>query len=258
VLTQPLLDKLDALRLYGLRDGLAQQLTNPQFADLSFEERLGLLVDAEFTARQNSNFLRRLKAAHLLQNATVEDLDLSAGRGLDRGLVLSLATGDWILHHLGVIVLGPTGAGKTFVACALGHAACRHGYTVRYERLGRLLFATALGHVDGSYVRLLDGLRRVQLLILDDWLRDPLTPAQARDLADILDDRYGQLATLVATQVPVEDWHDRVGDPTLADHILDRLVHNAYRIQLKGESQRKTRGPRSLLDAQPAPAGAHA
>jgi len=251
MLTQPLFDKLDALRLYGLRAGLSEQLANPHFAELSFEDRLSLLVDAEFTARQNANFLRRLKSARLHQNAAIEDLDMSPGRGLDRALMLSLAGGDWIGHHLGVIVSGPTGAGKTFVACALGHAACRRGYSVRYERMGRLLFATALGHADGSYVRLLDGLRRVQLLIMDDWLRDPLTVMQARDLADLLDDRYGQLATLVATQIPVEQWHERIGDPTLADHVLDRLLHNAYRIQLKGESQRKTRGARILMSADP-------
>ena len=241
MLTQPLLDKLDALRLYGLRAGLAEQFASAQYAELSFEDRLGLLVDAEWTARANANFQRRLKAAHLHQTATIEDLDLAAARGLDRAQVLSLAAGDWIDKHLGVIVLGPTGAGKTYVACALGHAACRLNHTVRYERLGRLLFATGLAHADGSYTRLLDQLRRVDLLILDDFLRDALTPAQTRDLADILDDRYGRQATLVAAQVPVEDWHARLADPTLADAILDRLVHNAYRLQLKGDSQRKTR-----------------
>jgi DNA replication protein DnaC len=258
MLTQPLLDKLDALRLYGLRAGLAEQLASAQYAELSFEERLGLLVDAEWTARTNANFQRRLKAAHLHQDATIEDLDLAATRGLDRAQVLSLAAGEWIERHLGVIVLGPTGAGKTFVACALGHAACRLNHTVRYERLGRLLFATALAHADGSYTRLLDQLRRVDLLILDDWLRDPLTPAQTRDVADILDDRYGRQATLVATQVPIEDWHARLADPTLADAILDRLVHNAYRLQLKGESQRKTRAANAFPDARRAPAKAHA
>lgn len=246
MLIQPLLDKLDALRLYGLRAALADQLASAQYAELAFEDRLGLLVDAEWTARSNANFQRRLKAAHLHQDATIEALDLAANRGLDRSQVLSLAGGEWIRRHLGVIVLGPTGAGKTFVACALGHAACRLNHTVRYERLGRLLFAAGLAHADGSYTRLLDQLRRVDLLILDDFLRDALTPAQTRDLADILDDRYGRQATLVAAQVPVEDWHARLGDPTLADAILDRLVHNAYRLQLKGESQRKTRAPLAM------------
>ncbi len=241
MLMQPILDKLDALRLYGLRAGLAEQLASAQYAELSFEDRLGLLVDAEWTARQNANFLRRLKAAHLHQEASIADLDMAPSRGLDRAQILGLANGDWITHHLGAIVLGPTGAGKTYFACALGHAACSHNFKVRYERLGRLLFTTALSHVDGTYIRLLDQLRRVDLLILDDWLRDPLTPAQTRDVADILDDRYGRQATLVATQVPIDEWHARLGDPTLADTILDRLVHNAFRIQLKGESQRKTR-----------------
>lgn len=241
MLIQPLLDKLDALRLYGLRTSLAEQLANPQYADLSFEDRLGLLVDAEWTARQNANFLRRLKAARLHQEASIADLDMSPSRGLDRAQILSLAAGDWITRHLGTLVLGPTGAGKTYLACALGHAACSHNFKVRYERLGRLLFSTALAHADGTYIRLLDQLRRVDLLILDDWLRDPLTPAQTRDLADILDDRYGRQATLVATQVPLEEWHARLGDPTLADAILDRLIHNSFRIELKGESQRKTR-----------------
>lgn len=241
MLIQPLMDKLDHLRLYGLRAALADQLFSAQYADLSFEDRLGLLVDAEWTARTNANFKRRLKAAQLHQEASIEDLDMATARGLDRAQMLSLAAGDWISRSLGVIVLGPTGSGKTFVACALGHAACRLDHTVRYERLGRLLFAVSLAHADGTYARLLDQLRRVDLLILDDFLRDPLSAAQTRDLADILDDRYGRRATLVATQMPVEDWHARLADPTLADAILDRLVHNAYRLQLKGDSQRKAR-----------------
>lgn len=246
MLMQPLLDKLTAMQLNGFRAGLAEQLQSLQFAELTFEERLGLLVDQEWTARQDAQFQRRLKAARLHQRATLEDLDLSPSRGLDRGAVLGLARGDWITAGLGVIVLGPTGAGKSFVACALGHSACRHGFTVRYERLGRLLYATTLAHADGSYPKLLDALRRVQLLILDDWLRDPLTVAQARDVLEILDDRYGQRATLVASQIPVDTWHPRLGDPTLADAILDRVVHNAHRLQLTGDSMRKTRSPLTM------------
>lgn len=238
---QPLLEKIDGLRLYGLRAGLAAQLANPIYSELPFEERLGLLIDEEWTARQNAHFKRRLKQAHLHEAATIEDLDMLSDRGLDRSQVLGLAQCDFIGRHQGVIILGPTGAGKTYLACALGHAACRRGFSVRYDRLGRLLTATKLAHADGSYLRTLDALRRVELLILDDWLRNPLTPAQARDVADILDDRYALQATVVATQVPVDDWHARLGDPTLADSVLDRLIHNAHRLNLKGESQRKTR-----------------
>jgi DNA replication protein DnaC len=249
MLIQPLLDKLAAMQLHGLRAGLAAQLASPQYAELSFEERLGLLIDQEWTARQAAQFQRRLKAARLHQGATIEDLDMAPGRGLDRARLLGLAQADWVRQRQGVIVVGPTGAGKTFVACALGHSTCRHGLAVRYERLARLLYATTLAHADGSYPKLLDALRRVDLLILDDWLRDPLTPAQARDVLEILDDRYSQRATLVATQVPVEDWHPRLGDPTLADAILDRLVHNAHRLHLKGESQRKARSELTMVIA---------
>ena len=241
MLIQPLLDRLTAMQLNGLRAGLALQLQSAQYAELSFEERLGLLIDQEWTARQAAQFQRRLKAARLHQGATVEDLDMAPTRGLDRARVLGLAQADWIRERQGVIVVGPTGAGKTFVACALGHSACRHGFTVRYERLGRLLYSITLAHADGSYPKLLDALRRVDLLILDDWLRDPLTTAQARDVLELLDDRYGHRATLVATQVPEGDWHPRLGDLTLADAILDRVVHNAHRLHLKGESQRKAR-----------------
>jgi len=173
----------------------------------------------------------------------IEDLDLSPARGLDRGLILELAQNEWVRRHLNILVLGPTGAGKTYLACALGHAACRQGFSVRYLRTSRLLHEIMLSHADGSYPKLLTTLARVQLLIFDDWLRDPPTPPQARDLLEILDDRYGRSSTLVATQIPIEDWHDRLPDPTLGDAILDRLVHNAYRLQLKGESMRKTYSP---------------
>jgi DNA replication protein DnaC len=243
MLTQPLLDKLTQLRLPAFRAALEEQLHNPQYADLPFEDRLGLLVDRECMRRDNNRLQRRLKAARLPLPATVEDLDLSPSRGIDRRLVLLLAQGEWISQHLNILVLGPTGVGKTFLACALAHSACRHDFTVRYQRTSRLLHHVTLAHADGSYPKLLDAFARTQLLVLDDWLRDPLTRSQSQDLLEILDDRYDRSSTMVATQVPVADWHARFPDPTIGDAILDRLIHNAYRLNLKGESRRKTNSP---------------
>jgi DNA replication protein DnaC len=239
MLTQPLLDKLTQLRLPAFRAALEEQLHNSQYTDLPFEDRLGLLVDRECLRRDNNRMQRRLKAARLSLPATIEDLDLSPARGLERRLVLELAQGEWIRQHLNILVLGPTGVGKTFLACALADAACRHNFHVSYQRTSRLLHQTALSHADGSYPKLLDAFARVQFLVLDDWLRDPLTRPQSQDLLEILDDRYGRASTLVATQVPVAEWHARFPDPTIADAILDRLVHNAYRLALMGESRRK-------------------
>jgi DNA replication protein DnaC len=246
MLTQPLFDKLTQLRLSAFRAALEEQLHNSQYADLPFEDRLGLLVDRECTHRDNNRLKRRLKAARLPLPATIEDLDISPSRGLDRRLVLQLAQGEWIRQHLNILVLGPTGVGKTFLACALAHAACRHNFNVRYQRTSRLLHHTALSHADGSYPKLLDAFARVQLLVLDDWLRDPLTRPQSQDLLEILDDRYARSSTLVATQVPIAEWHARFPDPTIGDAILDRLVHNAHRLALKGESRRKIDSPLPL------------
>ena len=243
MLKQPFLDKLTRLRLPGFRVGLQEQWENPHYAELSFDERLALLVDLECTRRDNSSLQCHTKAARFALPATIEDLDLSPARGLDRSLILELAQGEWIGRHLNTLVLGPTGAGKSYLACSLGQAACRQGFSVRYHRTSRLLHEMMLSHADGSFAKLLAGLARVQLLILDDWLRDPLAASQARDLLEILDDRYGRSSTLVATQVPVEDWHARLADPTLGDGILDRLVHNAYRLELRGESMRLARSP---------------
>ena len=243
MLNQPLLDKLTTLGLTGFRAALEAQRQNPQYAELTFEDRLGLLVDIECPRRADTRLQRRLHTAHLALAAHLEDLDFSARRGLDRRLILELAQAEWVERHLNTLVLGPTGAGKTFLACTLGHAACRQGYSVRYERTSRLLHALHLAQADGSYAKLLVSLTHCQLLILDDWLRDPLTQAQTRDLLEILDDRYGRAAVLVATQIPVADWHHHLPDPTLADSILDRLVHNAYRLELKGDSMRKVHSP---------------
>ena len=240
MLKQPLLEKLTRLRLPGFREGLKEQWENPHYAELAFDERLGLLVDLECTRRDNSSLKRRTQAARFALPASIEDLDLSPVRGLERSFILELAQGEWIRRHLNILVLGPTGAGKTYLACALGQAACRHGFSVRYHRSSRLLHEIMLSHADGSFPKMLATLARVKLLILDDWLRDPLTASQARDLLEIIDDRYGRSSTMVATQVPVEDWHARLPDPTLADAILDRLIHNAYRLELRGESMRKS------------------
>ena len=251
MLTQPLLDKLTQLRLSAFRAALEEQLHNPQYTELLFEDRLGLLVDRECTHRDNNRRRppfgreRRLRTARLPLPATIEDLDLSPSRGIDRRLVLQLAQAEWISRHLNILILGPTGVGKTFLASALAHSACRYNvrpsgaFTVRYLRTSRLLHQITLAHADGSYSELLDTFARVQLLVLDDWLRDPLTRTQSQDLLEILDDRYGRASTMIATQVPVAEWHVRFPDPTIGDAILDRLVHNAYRLNLKGESRRK-------------------
>lgn len=243
MLTQPLLDKLTQLGLTGFRTALEEQGHHPHYADLTFEERLGLLVDLECTRRTNRLLQRRIKAARFALSATLEDLDLSAKRGLNRGQVLELAQAAWVPRQLNILVLGATGAGKSYLACALGRAACEAGFAVRYERTSRLLQTLELAHADGSYSQVLRSLARLPLLILDDWLRDPLTRSQAQNLLEILDDRYGRTATLIATQVPVADWFSRIPDPTLADAILDRLIHNAYRLELKGDSMRKNQTP---------------
>lgn len=243
MLNQPLLEKLSQLRLSAFRTAFEDQLQNPQYAELSFEERLGLLVDIEITRRTNNRLRRLVKSAHFPLQATIEDLDLSAGRGLKRTQVLELAQGDWVRHHLNALVLGATGTGKTYLSCALGRAACEAEFNVRYVRTSRLLQSLELAQADGSYPQLLRSLARTDLLIFDDWLRDPLSRSQAKDLLEILDDRYARSATLVATQVPVSDWHARIPDPTIADSVLDRLIHNAYRLNLSGDSMRKVHSP---------------
>jgi DNA replication protein DnaC len=241
MLIQPLLDKLIQLRLPAFRDGLQEQLNNPQYAELTFEERLALLVDRECTNRHQRRIQRRIKQARFPQPASIENLDLSAGRGLERRFILELAQSTWIANHLNTLVIGPTGSGKTFLASALGLSACRNDFSVRYFRTSRLLYQLTRSHQDGSYPELLTSLAKLDLLILDDWMRDPISAPNSQDLLEVLDDRYGRVSTMVASQVPVTDWFARFPDPTVGDGILDRLIHNAYRVNLEGESQRKTR-----------------
>ena len=246
MLTQPLLDKLVQLRLPAFRDGLREQERNPQYAQLSFEERLALLVDLECTRRHDRRIQNRIRQAGFPLPASLEDLDMTAARGLERRFVLELAQCTWITTHLNLLVLGPTGSGKTFASAALGLAACRSDHSVRYYRTSRLLYQLARSHSDGSYPTLLASLARIDLIILDDWMRDPLTPAETRDLLEVFDDRFGRVSTLVASQVPVAEWFARLPDPTLADSLLDRIIHNAHRLNLKGDSQRKTRAAISM------------
>ena len=240
MLNQPILDKLSVLKLNGMQDGLREQMENQQYKKLSFEERFGLLLDREWDLRQSRKLKRRMRMARFRESSAVmEDLEISARRGLDRKQVLYLAEGKWIQEKLNTIITGPTGAGKTYLACALGNAACRNSFSVRYFPLSRLLNKLKFARADGSYPKFLDQLAKTQLLILDDWLRNQLTEIQTNDILEIMEDRYNIHSTMVATQLPVADWHELFGNPTLADAIMDRLIHNAYRLELKGESMRK-------------------
>jgi DNA replication protein DnaC len=239
VLREQTFDKLRQLHLSGMAAALERQLAQPDIETLSFEERLALLVDNEWMTRQNRLVSRLLRQANLRLPACVEDIDYRHDRGIDKAQIVRLAAGGYIMRHQNLAITGPTGAGKTFLACALGQAACRLGHTVKYFRLPRLLGDLVIARGDGSWLRLLSTLRKTSLLILDDWGLQPFTATEGRDLLELIEDRYGAGATLIAGQLPVEHWHGLFPDPTLAEAVLDRLVHNAYRINLRGESMRK-------------------
>jgi DNA replication protein DnaC len=239
MLTHPTLEKLQTLRLSGMRKALSEQLQMPQIDSLDFEERLGLLIDREVTERENRRLETHLKKAKLRHSCCLEDLEIKASRGLDKALILTLAACTWIARGINVLICGPTGVGKSYLACALGHKACLEGYSVLYLRLPRLFEELRLAKADGRYGKLMLGYAKTDLLILDDWGLTPMTDPQRRDLLELLEDRYGKRSTIVTSQLPVPAWHEAIGDPTLADAILDRLVHNAYKIGLKGDSMRK-------------------
>lgn len=242
MLTQQTVQTLHAMGLAGMASAYHTQLTDPDVQGLSFDERLGLMVDREWTDRQNRRLSRRLRDAHLRATAAcVEDIDYEAVRGLDRPLIRTLAEGRWISEHQNVLLTGPCGVGKTFVACALANAACRRGFRARYYRASALVSELALARADGSRPKLLGMLARTDLLAIDDWGLVTLTVTEARDLLDVIDDRCQSGSTLIASQLPVDNWHAVMPDPSVADAVLDRLVHGAYRIALRGESMRKMR-----------------
>jgi DNA replication protein DnaC len=253
MLIEPTLDRLHELGLTGMAQALAEQLAVPDIQSLSFEDRLALLLERETSERDNRRLRRLLQLAQLRLDASVEDIDFRSPRGLDKSVVLRLAGCDWVRQHHAVLITGATGTGKSYLACALAQAACRHGLSTRYYRLSRLLDELTLAKADGSYPKFLDRLLRTQLLALDDYGMAPLNDTQRRDLLEVLDDRYGRRATLVTSQLPLEHWHDVIGDPTFGDAILDRLVHHAHRITLKGPSMRKKK-PASDSSADPAAA----
>ena len=235
----PTLEKLAELRLTGMREALLDQQAMADIEELGFDERLGLLLDREATVRADRRLKARLRNARFRQAATVEDLDFHTLRGLDKALMNELIAGRWIKKHLNLLVTGPTGVGKTWISCALGNKACRDGFTAQYHRLSRLFDMLAFAHGDGRYPQMMKKLARTDVLLIDDWGLAKLTAPQRRDLLDILDDRHDRRSTIVTSQLPVDLWHKMIGEPTHADAILDRLVHNAYRITLKGESMRK-------------------
>jgi DNA replication protein DnaC len=239
MLLQQTIDQLNGMKLTGMAQALEEQSGHPDLGDLAFEDRLALLVEREATARADRRLTRLLQVAKLRLPAMVEDVDFRAPRGLDRSVILRLGGCDWIRKHQVVLIVGATGTGKTYLACALGHSACRQGLSVRYRRLPRLLNDLNLARADGSYAKLLTMLAKTQLLIIDDWGLSPLGDRERRDLLEVIEDRYGRRATLIASQLPVQHWHDLIGDPTFGDAILDRLVHGAHRITLKGRSMRR-------------------
>jgi DNA replication protein DnaC len=236
------LDRLYELRLHGMREALKAQMDQGGFEGLSFDERLGLLIEAEDAYRQNARIHVRVKKAKIRQNVRLQDLDYRTARNIDRGLLDSLAACHWLKDKRNVILLGPTGVGKTFLSSALALRACEEGYNARYFRTPRLLYDLDIARADGTYRNKLASLARIDLIILDDWLVSPLQDQHRRDLLEIFDDRYDTKSTMIAAQLPVDLWHEAIGDPTIADAILDRLVHNAYRVDLKGDSMRKARG----------------
>jgi DNA replication protein DnaC len=239
MLNEQTMDKLYAMKLPGMAEAFKEQLQQPSLNGLSFEERFGMLVDRQWTWKEDCRMKRLLKEAKLKINACVEDIDYKSPRGIDRSVMMSLSSCDWIQKHQNLIISGPTGVGKTFLACSLANKACREGYRSFYIRAPKFYYHLALAKADGSYGKTMTNLSKTHLLVLDDLGLAPMTDSERRDLLEVVEERHGHASTIITSQLPVENWHENIGDPTIADAILDRLIHNAHRINMKGGSMRK-------------------
>ena len=232
-------EKLEKLKFTGMLKAFEEQLSLPEVKGLSFEQRLGLMIDREIIERENRRLKRRLRQAKLRDNASIEDIDFRSSRGLDKSVILSLAQCEWIRNHQNVIITGPTGVGKTYLACALAHKSCREGYAALYSRLPRLFEELAVSRGDGRYEKILNKIAKTDVLVLDDWGLSVLKESQRKDFLELVEERYGLRSTIIVAQLPITKWHELINDQTIADAILDRLVHNAHKIQMKGGSMRK-------------------
>jgi len=242
MLNEATMEKLQTMKLYGMVDAFRAQLATSEFHQLSFEERFALLVDQQWLWKQNRAFQRRLQLAKLKQKAVIEDINYQHPRGLDRKLFRTLASSEWVRQKLNLVFTGPTGVGKSWIGCALAQKACRDGFSVLHKKTSELFRELAIAQVDGSLGRLLVRLAQIDVLLLDDFAMAPLKDSERRDFLEVCDDRYQRRCLILTSQMPVSHWHEQIGDPTLADSILDRILHNAYRIELKGESLRKNLG----------------